>query len=200
MCTSICVWKLPRVIYFGRHTYLFRLLKHSQYILVDLKTAMKKKKWFWVIPSSPSLMDGVRLNLKVWDIQSIFKLLLRQGFSTLAPMASGAGSPFPGRSSPKHCRLFSGLTSLCPLAASRLLSLDGNSPQSLQTMPIIGKLLPPTLVTVLSKTTVITCITNDIKKDLRVFLCTYVNEVHLQIEWFIYQCFNYQSLKIFNNS
>lgn len=149
MCTSICVWKLPRVIYFGRHTYLFRLLKHSQYILVDFKTAMKKK-WFCLIPSSPSLMDGVRLNLKVWDIQSIFKLLLRQGFSTLAPMASGAGSSFLGRSSPKHYRLFSGLTSLYTLAASRLLSLGGNNPKSLQMMPIIGKLLPPTLVTVLS--------------------------------------------------
>lgn len=99
MCTSICVWKLPRIIYFGRHTYLFRLLKHSQYILVDFKTAMKKKKWFCLIPSSPSLMDGVRLNLKVWDIQSIFKLL-RQGFSALAPMTCGADHPFQGGAVP----------------------------------------------------------------------------------------------------
>ena len=145
-------------------------------------------------------MDGVRLNLKVWDIQSIFKLLLRQGFSTLAPMTSGVGSSFPGRGSPKHYRLSSGITGLYPLAASSPLSLDGNKQKSLQMIPNISKLLPPTLITVLTKTTVITCITNDIKKDLWVFLCTYVNEAHLQTEWFIYQCFNYQSLKIFNNS
>lgn len=114
-------------------------------------------------------------------------------------MTSGAGSSFPGRSSPKHYRLFSGITGLYPLAASRPLSLDGKNQNSLQMMPIISKLLPLTLITVLAKTTVITCITNDIKKDLWVFLCTYVNEAHVQIEWFIYQRFNYQSLKIFNN-
>lgn len=49
-------------------------------------------------------------------------------------------------------------------------------------MPIISKLLPPTLITVLAKTTVITCTTNYIKKDLWVFLCIYVNEAYMQIE------------------